>query len=67
MVQTPAEWEPSKTNVFKSSKEVLWAFRTNKRKCIVVEDWLGPEGPKIYEKLDWFGVEDVNDYELMKT
>ena len=49
--------EPSKRNVFKSWKaEVLWAVRTNERKCILVDDWLGPEGSKIYDSLE-FGFE----------
>ena len=39
----------------------------NERKCILVQDWLGPEGQKIYDSLDWFEGEDVNDYDLMWT
>jgi len=31
------------------------------------QDWLGPEGQKIYDSLDWSGNEDVNNYELMGT
>ena len=32
----------------------------NERKCILVQDWLGPEGQKIYDSLDWFeGADDV--------
>ena len=27
---------------------------SNERKCILVQDWLGPEGQKIYDTLDWF-------------
>lgn len=49
--------EPAKRNVFKSWKaEVLWAVRTNERKCILVDDWFGPEGSKIYDSLE-FGFE----------
>ena len=40
---------------------------SNERKCILVQDWLGPEGQKIYDSLDWFEGEDVNDYDLMWT
>ena len=40
---------------------------SNERKCILVQDWLGPEGQKIYDSLDWFEGEDVNDYDLMRT
>ena len=40
---------------------------SNERKCILVQDWLGPEGQKIYDSLDWFEGEDVNDYDLMLT
>ena len=40
---------------------------SNARKCILVQDWLGPEGQKIYDSLDWAEGEDVNDYELMWT
>ena len=36
-------------------------------KCILVQDWLGPEGQKIYDGLDWSEDEDVNDYDLMWT
>ena len=33
---------------------------SNERKCFVVQDWLGPEGQKIYDSLDWFeGADDV--------
>ena len=34
---------------------------SNERKCILVQDWLGPEGQKIYDSLDWSEDEDVND------
>ena len=27
---------------------------SNERKCILVQDWLGPEGQHIYDSLDWF-------------
>ena len=27
---------------------------SKERKCILVQDWLGPEGQKIYDSLDWF-------------
>ena len=27
---------------------------SNERKCILVQDWLSPEGQKIYDNLDWF-------------
>ena len=40
---------------------------SNGRNCILVQDWLGPEGQKIYDSLDWAEGEDVNDYELMWT
>ena len=40
---------------------------SNERKCILVQDRLGPEGQKIYESLDWAEGEDANDYELMWT
>ena len=40
---------------------------SNERKCILVQDWLGPEGQKIYDSLDWAEGEDVNNYELMWT
>ena len=40
---------------------------SNERKCILVQDWLGPEGQKIYDSLDWSEDEDVNDYDLMST
>ena len=40
---------------------------SNERKCILVQDWLGPESQKIYDSLDWFEGEDVNDYDLMWT
>ena len=40
---------------------------SQERKCILVQDWLGPEGEKIYDSLDWGEAEDVNDYELMWT
>ena len=36
---------------------------SNERKCILVQDWLGPEGQRIYDSLDWFEGEDVNDYD----
>ena len=40
---------------------------SNERKCILVQVWLGPEGQKIYDSLDWF--ERVQtmyyDYKLM--
>jgi len=38
---------------------------SQERKCILVRDWLGLEGQKIYDSLDWGEAEDVNDYELM--
>ena len=40
---------------------------SNERKCILVQDWLRPEGQKIYDSLDWSEDEDVNDYDLMWT
>ncbi|KAK2571051.1 Transposon Ty3-I Gag-Pol polyprotein [Acropora cervicornis] len=40
---------------------------SEERKCILVQDWLGPEGQKIYDSLDWGEDEDVNNYELMWT
>ena len=39
---------------------------SNKRKCILVQDWLGPEGQR-FMSLDWSEDEDVNDYDLMWT
>ena len=35
--------------------------------CILVQDWLGPEGQKIYDSLDWGKGEDVNNYELTRS
>ena len=33
---------------------------SKERKCILVQDWLGPEGQGIYDSLDWFeGADDV--------
>ncbi|PFX14760.1 Transposon Ty3-G Gag-Pol polyprotein [Stylophora pistillata] len=40
---------------------------SEERKCMLVQDWLGPEGQKIYDSLDWGEGEDVNNYELMRT
>ena len=41
---------------------------SNERKCILVQNWLGPEGQKIYDSLDCFEEgEDENDYDLMWT
>ena len=40
---------------------------SEERKSILVQDWLGLEGQKIYYSLDWGGDEDVNSYELMWT
>ena len=40
---------------------------SEERKCILVQDWLGPEGQKIYYSLDWGDDEDVNSHELMWT
>ena len=40
---------------------------SEERKCILVQDWLGPECQKIYDSLDWGEDEDVNNYELMWT
>ena len=40
---------------------------TEERNCIMVQDWLGPEGQKIYDSLDWGEGEDVNNYEIMWT
>ena len=37
---------------------------SEERKCIQVQDWLGPEGQKIYDRGEG---EDVNNYELMWT
>ena len=39
--------------------------KSEERKCILVQDWLGPESHKIYDSLDWREDEDVNNYELM--
>ena len=39
----------------------------NERKCILVEDWLGPEGQKTYDTLDWFQGEDIIYYDVMWT
>ena len=41
--------------------------KSEERKCILVQDWLGPEGQKIYDSLDWGKSEDVNNNELMWT
>ena len=38
---------------------------SEERKCILVQDWLGPEGQKIYDSLDWGEGDGVNNYELM--
>ena len=38
---------------------------SEERKCVLVQDRLGPEGQKIYDSLDWGEDEHVNDYELM--
>ena len=40
---------------------------SSERKCILVRDWLGPEGQKIDDSLDWSDDEDVNDYDLLWT
>ena len=40
---------------------------SEERKCILVQDWLGPEGQKIYGSLDWGEGKDVNNYKLMWT
>ena len=40
---------------------------SEERKCILVQDWLGQEGQKICDSLDWGEDEDVNNYELMWT
>ena len=32
---------------------------------MLVQDWHGPEGQKIYDSLDWAEGEDVNNYKLM--
>ena len=40
---------------------------SKERKCILVQDWLGPEGQRIYDSLDWGEGEDVNNNELMWT
>ena len=40
---------------------------SNERKRILVQDRLGPEGQKIYNSLDWFEGEDINDYDLTWT
>ena len=40
---------------------------SEERKSILVQDWLGLEGQKIYYSLDWGDDEDVNSYELMWT
>ena len=54
----------------KNRLEALKAFKT---KCgyifkgSLVQDWLGSEGQKIYDSLDWFEDEDVIDYDLMWT
>ena len=38
---------------------------SDERKCILVQDWLGVEGQKIYDSLDWEEGEDQNDYETL--
>ena len=50
-------------HIFKGSLVII----SEERKCILVQDWLGPEGQKIYESLNWGDDEDVNNYELMWT
>ena len=50
-------------NIFKGSP----LNNLNERKCILVQDWLEPEGQRIYDSLDWFDVEVINDYDLMRT
>jgi len=40
---------------------------SEERKCILVQDWLGPEGQKIYDSSDWGEDENVNNYELMSA
>ena len=35
---------------------------SDERKCVLVQNWLGPEGQKIYDSLDWEEGEDVNNY-----
>ena len=49
--------------IFKGSLVTI----SEERKCILVQDWLGPEGQKIYDSSDWGEVEGVNNYELMWT
>ena len=50
-------------NIFKGSL----LNNLNERKCILVQDWLEPEGQRIYDSLDWFEGEVINDYDLMRT
>ena len=50
-------------NIFKGSL----LNNLNERKCILVQDWLEPEGQRIYDSLDWFEGEVINDYDLMLT
>ena len=38
-----------------------------KENVFLVQDWLGHEGQKIYDSLDRFEGEDVNNYDLMWT
>ena len=40
---------------------------SNETICILVQDWLGPEGQKTYDSLDWAVCKDANDYKLMWT
>ena len=48
-----------------SSKEASSTYLRKEFKCILVQDWLGPE--EIYDSLDWCEGEDVNNNELMWT
>ena len=38
---------------------------SDETKCVLVQDWLGPEGQKISDSLDRAEGENVHDYELM--
>ena len=38
---------------------------SEERKCILVQDRLGPVGQELHDSLDWGESKDVNNYELM--
>lgn len=56
-------WKKKCGYIFKGSLVNI----SEERKCILVQDWLGPEGQKIYDSLDWGEGEEVNNDEPMWT